>query len=148
MRIEFSERFMLPVEEVYSYFATPADWTRLYGFAGAARDLGAGWFAIGLKRFPFPLVARNTEVVANELVRWTFRGFWRGEGEIRFQSLPDGVLLKGYEEISVRWLSVLSPLIEKLFLEGQFHSVWNHGWRRLRKREAANVGPVHISGAP
>jgi hypothetical protein len=76
--------FSLPVEEVFSYFQTPADWARLYGLAGDVKDLGGGWYAVPLKRFPFPLVARNTEQRANELARWMFKGFWRGKGEVRF----------------------------------------------------------------
>jgi hypothetical protein len=135
--IRFDERFALPVGEVFSYFATPADWVRLYGFAGQARDLGSGWFSIGLKRFPFPLVARVTELEQDRKVHWTFRGFWRGEGEVRFSPSPDGVLLEGYERISVRWLFVLSPIVEKLFLEKQFRAIWQLGWRRLHKREPA-----------
>lgn len=59
MRIEVDERFALPVEEVFGYFGTPADWGRLYGFVGG-RDLGDGRFAAGLAGFPFPLVAKNT----------------------------------------------------------------------------------------
>ena len=42
MIIEFNERFKLPASEVYSYFKTPADWTRLYGLAGDPKDLGDG----------------------------------------------------------------------------------------------------------
>ena len=138
MIIRFKHEFSLPVEEVYSYFQTPADWTRLYGLAGNARDLGGGWYAVPLKWFPFPLVARNTELRANELARWVFRGFWRGRGEVRFTENPNGVIVEGYEEIAVRWLFFLSPLIESLFLERSFHSIWEIGWHRLRKREAAS----------
>jgi hypothetical protein len=134
MRITFNERFALPIDEVFSYFVTPADWGRLYGFAGV-RDLGSGWFAVGLKGFPFPLVAKSTVVEENELVRWTFRGFWRGHGEIRFTSSPGSVLLEGYEDIAVRWLFFLSPLVERLLLESRFRAIWQLGWRRLRKRE-------------
>ena len=140
MILRFDEGFALPPEEVFAYFATPADWPRLYGFAGQARDLGAGWFAIPLKRFPFPLVARNTEVDVNQRVRWTFRGFWRGEGEIRFTATPGGgVRLEGHEEIAARWLYFLSPLFEKLFLERQFRAIWALGWRRLRKHEPSQA---------
>jgi hypothetical protein len=136
MRIDFDERFALPVAEVFGYFATPADWGRLYGFVGG-RDLGDGWFAVGLAGFPFPLVAKNTVCVPNELVRWTFRGFWRGEGEVRFTAEPGGVRVEGFEAIGPRWLPLLSPLVERLFLEKRFRAIWALGWRRLRKREAA-----------
>ena len=135
MIIEFNERFRLPVSEVYSYFKTPADWTRLYGLAGDPKDLGDGWFAIALKGFPFPLVAMNTVQKPNEMVRWVFRGFWRGEGEVRFVDTPEGVLVEGFERISVKYLFFLSPLFERLFLERSFRAIWGIGWHRLRKRE-------------
>ena len=62
MIIRFQHEFSLPVEEVYSYFQTPADWSRLYGLAGDVKDLGGGWYAVPLKRFPFPLVAKNEKL--------------------------------------------------------------------------------------
>ena len=139
MIIRFSERFRLPVSEVYSYFETPADWTRLYGLAGDPRDLGDGWFEIALKRFPFPLVAKNTAQIPDEMVQWVFRGFWRGEGEVRFVETADGVMVEGYERISVRWLFFLSPLFERMFLERSFRAIWGIGWHRLRKTEAAET---------
>lgn len=136
MIIRFSHEFLLPPEEVYTYFQTPADWTRLFGFAGDVRDLGDSWYSVPLKRFPFPLEARNIEQKTNELCRWVFRGFWRGRGEVRLSAIPGGVAVEGYEEISVRWLFFLSPLVERLFLERSFNSVWEIGWHRLRKRSA------------
>jgi len=140
MIIRFQHEFSLPVEEVYSYFQTPADWSRLYGLAGDVKDLGGGWYAVPLKRFPFPLVAKNTEQKVNELVSWVFRGFWRGRGEVSFTESSTGVVVEGYEEISIRCLFFLSPLIERLFLERSFRSIWEIGWHRLRKREAASPG--------
>ena len=145
MLITFSERFALPVEEVFSYFATPADWVRLYGSAGV-RDLGSGWYAVSIKGFPFPLVAKSTVVEPGRLVRWTFRGFWRGEGEIRFAPSPGSVLLEGYERAEVRWLFFLSPIVERLLLESRFRKMWELGWRRLHKRELTR-GP-ETSGDP
>lgn len=141
MIINFKHEFGLPVAEVYSYFRTPSDWTRLYGLAGEVEDLGDGWYAVPLQRFPFPLVARNTEQEENEVVRWVFRGFWRGRGEVRFTETARGVVVEGYEEIAVRWLFCLSPIIERLFLERTFHAIWEIGWHRLRKREAG-VSPA------
>ena len=138
MIIKFQHEFSLPVEELYSYFQTPADWTRLYGLAGDVKDLGSGWYAVPLKRFPFPLVAKNTKQTVNEFVSWVFRGFWRGQGEVRFTASPTGVVVEGYEEISLRYLFFLSPFIERLFLERSFRSIWEIGWHRLRKREAAD----------
>jgi hypothetical protein len=134
MLITFSERFALPLDEVFSYFVTPADWVRLYGSVGV-RDLGSGWYAVGIKGFPFPLVAKSTVVEPRRLVRWTFRGFWRGEGEIRFTPSPGYVVLEGYERVSVRWLFFLSPIVERLLLESRFRRMWELGWRRLHKRE-------------
>lgn len=134
MRIDFRERFALPVEDVFSYFASPADWGRLYGFVGV-RDLGDGWFAVALKGFPFPLVAKTIAIEPNELVRWRFRGFWRGGGEVRLTSSPGSVLVEGHEEIGIRWLFFLSPVLERLLLESRFRAIWQLGWRRLRKRE-------------
>ncbi len=139
MIINFDKRFSLPVAEVYSYFETPADWTRLYGLAGDPRDLGGGWYAIALKRFPFPLVARNTEQHPNRLVRWVFRGFWRGRGEVRFSETTNGVRVEGFEEIAVRPLFFLSPIFERLYLEARFRAIWDIGWQRLRKRECGRA---------
>ena len=137
MITRFRHEFSLPASEVYAYFETPADWVRLYGLADDVRDLGDGWHAVPLKRFPFPLVASNTVQRPNELVRWVFRGFWRGQGEVRFTESAAGVIVEGYEEIAVRWLFFLSPLVERLFLESRFRAIWEIGWERLRKREAA-----------
>lgn len=136
MIIKFKHEFSLPAEEVYSYFRSPADWVRLYGLAGEVKDLGEGWYAVPLKSFPFPLVAKNTVQRPNEVVRWVFRGFWRGRGEVRFTEGAEGVVVEGYEEIAVRWLFFFSPLIERLFLESSFRSIWEIGWARLRKRES------------
>jgi hypothetical protein len=138
LKIEFKESFRLPVSEVFRYFDTPADWTKLYGLAGIPKDLGDGWYAIALKRFPFPLVAKNTERQTNRLVKWTFRGFWRGRGVIRFSETAHGVLLEGFEEIAVRPLLCLSPVFERLFLERGFRSIWEIGWHRLRKLESTD----------
>ena len=137
MIIRFNEQFNLSVAEVYSYFDTPADWPRLFGMAGDSKDLGDGWYAIALKNFPFPLVAKNTEQEPNTVVRWVFRGFWRGRGEVRFVETADGVCVEGFEEIAVRPLFFLSPLFERLFLKRRFSAVWEIGWHWLRKSEAA-----------
>jgi hypothetical protein len=137
MIIQFKQQFSLPVDEVFSYFRTPADWTRLYGLAGEVKNLGEGWFAIPLESFPFPLVAKNTIVEPAKRVCWKFRGFWRGEGEVIFEKSNDHVTIEGYEKISIRWLFFLSPIVEKLFLERQFRGIWELGWRRLRKAESA-----------
>lgn len=133
MIIQFNEQFNLPAAEVYTYFRSPADWPRLFGMAGDTRDLGDGWYAVALKNFPFPLVAKNTNQEPSRLVRWVFRGFWRGRGEVRFIEVDDGVRVEGFEEIAVRPLFFLSPVVERLFLERAFRAVWEIGWHRLRK---------------
>jgi hypothetical protein len=135
--IRFSETFSLPAADIYGFFETPAAWVQLFGFAGAVDDRGDGWYAVPLKNFPFPLVAKVTIAEPFTRVRWTFRGFWRGIGEVRLAERPGGVLVEGYEEIAVRWLGIFSPLIERMLLDRQFRRLWNGGWRRLRKREAA-----------
>lgn len=131
----FSELIRLPPAEIYSYFQSPADWVRLYGFAGRVIDRGDGWYAVPLKRFPFPLVAKITVAEPFRLVRWVFKGYWAGAGEVRLVPQPGGVLVEGYEDISPRWLPVVSPLLEHLFMEREFRRVWALGWRRLRKQE-------------
>ena len=141
MIIRFREEVALPVAEVYPYFQSPADWVRLYGFAGQVEDRGNGWYAVPLRRFHFPLVARITRTEPGQLVRWVFRGFWRGEGEVRFHSHPGGTIIEGYEQIAVRWLFVLSPLVERLVLERQFRRIWALGWRRLRAQAASGQSP-------
>ena len=137
MIIEFNERFNLSAAEVYTYFRTPADWPRLFGMAGDTKDLGDGWYAVALKNFPFPLVAKNTDQEPNRLVRWVFRGFWRGRGEVRFVETSEGVMVEGFEEIAVRPLFFLSPVVERLFLERAFRAVWEIGRRRLRKNASS-----------
>ncbi|HLA78689.1 MAG TPA: SRPBCC family protein [Vicinamibacteria bacterium] len=137
MLIEFSEEFDLPVADVYPYFRTPRDWQRLYGAFGDVGDRGDGWYAVPLRGFPFPLVARVTSDEPLRSVRWEFRGFWRGEGEVRFTPTPGGVAIQGYERITIRHLPWLAPLVERLLLESKFRKVWDSGWRRLRRQAAA-----------
>lgn len=140
MLIRFRETFSLPVEEVFAYFETPRGWVRLYGLAGEVDDRGDGWVAVPLKAFPFPLVAKSVRIEPNEFVRWVFKGFWRGEGEVHFSVDGERTTLDGYEEISIRWLGPLSSVVEKLFLEKRFEAIWALGWRRLRKRERTRTG--------
>lgn len=134
MLIEFDEHFDLPIEEVYPYFRSPKDWPRLYGSFGAVEERGDGWYAVPLRRFPFPLVAKVTRDEPNQCVAWTFGGFWRGDGEVSFRPTDRGVAIRGYERISIRPLARLSGLLERLFLERRFRRVWALGWRRLRRQ--------------
>lgn len=133
--IRFAEPIRLPAAEIYSYFQSPADWVRLYGFAGPVVDRGNGWYAVPLKRFPFPLVARINAAEPCRLVRWEFKGFWAGGGEVRLLEQPGAVLVEGYEDIRPRRLPLIAPLLERLFLERAFRGIWASGWRRLRRRE-------------
>ncbi|HSN67753.1 MAG TPA: SRPBCC family protein, partial [Thermoanaerobaculia bacterium] len=142
MIIRFHETFALPADEVFSYFQSPSDWIRLYGFGGGARDLGGGWFAVPLQSFPFPLVARMTAVEPSRLARWEFRGFWKGEAEVRFTPSDGGVTLEGFERISMRWLPLISSLLESLFLERAFRGIWGLGWKRLHRAERAARDPL------
>lgn len=131
MRIEFSELVPRPVEQVFGYFQSPADWVRLYGLVGEVESRRGGWYAVPLQHFPFPLVARVTALEPLLLVRWEFGGFWRGTGEARFTPKPGGVQVDGYEEIAARWLPFLSGLLERRFMEREFRRIWSLGWRRL-----------------
>ena len=133
MIVRFAESFDLPAAAVYDYFKTPPDWTRLFGFAGSVQDRGEGWYAVPLKRFPFPLVARIAANEPSKLVRWTFRGFWKGEGEVHFTERSGGVLVEGYERIGMRWLGPLSGFLERGMMEREFNRTWAVGWRRLRE---------------
>jgi hypothetical protein len=100
--LEFSEFIPPSAPQVYAYFQTPANWGRLYGFAGRVVDRGGGWYAVPLERFPFPLIARVTDTEPSRLVRWQLRGFCSGRGDVRLTDQRDGVQDNGYEEISVK----------------------------------------------
>lgn len=148
MIIRFHETFALPAADVYAYFRTPADWVRLYGFAGQVEDRGGGWYAVPLRGFPFPLVARITDDDPPRRVTWRFRGFWRGDGEVRIEEVVGGVVVEGHEDISVRWLGIFSPLVERPLFERQFRRIWQLGWDRLRKHEPAVRAPASVLMEP
>ena len=137
MRVAFRETFCLPVEEAFGYFPTPHDWVRLFGFAGHVSDRGDGWYAVPLKRFPLPLVTRVDEVVPNKRVHWVFRGFWRGEGDVNFERVDEGVMISGFEDISIPKLFGIGPWVERRYLQRSFERLWESGWRRLRKQAVA-----------
>src|SRR3989344_1320171 len=139
MRIEFKEEYSISAQILFDYFKAPADLCRLYGLFGSVRYLGEGWYSVPLKGFPFPLVAKVIALEPNQLVHWTFGGFWRGDGEVRFSEIDGKTIVEGYEEISVRCLFLFSPLVERMFLEKGFRKVWRYGWRRLRKLKAGEV---------
>lgn len=138
MIVRFDETFKLPLEDLTALFKTPADWVQVFGFPGETKDLGDGWYSVSLKHFPFPLKARNIEEKDGQLVRWVFRGFWHGYGEVRFSETEAGVNVKVIEEVAVHYLFFLSPLFERLILKRNFRRIWEVGWYRLHKREASN----------
>lgn len=143
MLIRFHEEFELSPGEVYGYFRTPQDWPRLFGAFGNVQDKGDGWYAVPLRRFPFPLIAKVTTDEPERCVRWTFRGFWCGEGEVRFTPTSRGVRVQGHERITVRPLFWLAPLVERVLLERRFTKVWESGWRRLRTQAASSHSGTH-----
>lgn len=140
MLIQFDNEFDLPVEAAYACFRTPRDWPRIFGAFGEVEDRGDGWFAVPLRRFPFPLVARITRDEPLHLVEWEFRGFWRGTGQVTFAPTARGVAIRGFERISARPLGPLAPLLEPLLLEKRFRKVWETGWRRLRREAVLASG--------
>jgi hypothetical protein len=142
MFVRFQERIDLTPDEVYAYFRSPRDWPRLYGAFGEVEDRGGGWFAVPLRRFPFPLLARMTKDEPGRSVAWEFGGFWRGGGEVTFLPVAGGVEVRGEERIGVRRLLGLSRLADRL-LEARFQKIWASGWRRLR-REAAAKPPAAL----
>ncbi|MCL7960058.1 MAG: hypothetical protein M8861_07700 [marine benthic group bacterium] len=133
MRVEFDEEFGVPVEEAYEYFRTPLHWPRLFRAFGPAEDRGDGWYAVPFRGFPFPLVTRITRDDPGRCVEWVFDGFWRGDARVEFERTTDGVVIRGYEQVSPHSLSWLAPLAERLFLDARFQRVWESGWRRLRR---------------
>ena len=143
MLIQFDHEFDLTVEEAYSYFRTPRDWPRLFGSFGEVEDGGQGWYAVPLRRFPFPLVAKITRDEPLRCVEWEFKGFWRGEGQVCFVRRDGGVAIRGFERISARPLGWLAPLVEPVLLERRFRRVWEAGWRRLRREAASRTGRGH-----
>lgn len=141
MMLRFQERIGLPVSEVYGFFRTPEDWVRLYGSFGEVERLEDGWRVVRLKGSPFPLVAKITEDEPNRRVRWIFRGFWDGEGEVDFVPMADGVVVEGYERIRPRGPRLLTRVVERLLLERRFRAIWASGFRRLRRRAEAARAP-------
>ena len=141
MLYEFREQIPLTTDEIYDFMRSPQDWARLYGAFGTVEDRGDGWYAVPMKRSPFPLVARITENEPGRRVAWRFRGVWRGHGEVNLEPLTDGTLVTGFESISIPRLLGLGPVIERRILERQLRAVWESGWRRLRRMAKAGAGP-------
>jgi hypothetical protein len=136
--LTFKEKFKVPANEVFSYFSSPKEWVRLFGTHKLPKDLGGGWYSVPLRYFPIPLVAKNVAVEKNKKVRWIFRGFWRGVGEVEFKSLSDGVSVEGFEYISPHGLWAAASLTERMFMDKEFHRIWNGGWKRIRHANKAS----------
>jgi hypothetical protein len=138
--LQFREEFTLPAHQIFRYFATPADWATLYGVSGDTKVKGDGWYAVPLKRFPFPLVARNVEAQPDRLVRWMFGGFWRGVGEVRLTESGDITVVEGFEYITAHGLWLLATRFEERFMNTEFERIWSLGWDRIRRNEQQHHG--------
>ena len=135
MYLQFREEFHLPAHRIFRYFATPADWATLYGAPSDTRVKGGGWYVVPLKRFPFPLVARNVEAQPDRLVRWVFGGFWRGVGQVQLIESGDTTLVEGFEYITAHGGWLLATFIEERFMTAEFERIWALGWDRIRRNE-------------
>ena len=138
MYLSFKEVFDIPVSRIFPYFVSPSEWGKLYGVVKPPKVLKNGWHAIPLKKFPFPLMAKNVEYHHDKRVRWIFGGFWRGVGEVNFSSENDKTIVEGFEYITPYGLWLASPLFEKYFMEKEFEKIWELGWKRIRKNEAGH----------
>lgn len=133
MHLEFDETFDLPPAVIYDYFKTPQDWVRLYEAFGDVSDKGDGWYAVPMRRFPFPLVTKMTVTEPGVEAAWDFKGFWNGHGEVHLKAIGSGTQVTGYETATMPRLLGLGPLVEKR-LEPLFVALWESGWQRLRDR--------------
>ncbi|MDJ0496711.1 MAG: hypothetical protein QNJ89_02700 [Acidimicrobiia bacterium] len=131
MRLEFDVPTALSPEEVRDFFKTPSDWPRLFTAFRPATLRKDGWTTVPIRRSPIPLVAKIT-VDEPGRVAWKLRGFWKGDGEVRFEAVADGTRVTGYEQIDLPRLLGLGRLIAR-WAEPRFALVWESGWRRLRK---------------
>lgn len=140
MYLRFREEFDLPASRIFPYFATPADWARLYGSAGETKVRSDGWYAVPLKRFPLPLLARNVEAEPDRHVRWVFGGFWRGVGEVRLTETGERTVVEGFEYITAHGLWLLATRFETRFMTREFERIWALGWDRVRRGEPGRRG--------
>ncbi|MEN8173322.1 MAG: hypothetical protein ABFS03_10635 [Chloroflexota bacterium] len=133
MYLSFREAFDLPIGNIFPYFESPSTWAKLYGAMKPTKALKDGWYAVPLKKFPFPLVAKNVEYEHEKRVRWIFGGFWRGVGEVNFYTENNQTVVEGFEYITPHGLWFLASLFEKTIMEKEFKGIWDFGWRRIRK---------------
>ena len=140
MRLEFDIDTRLPPELVYEFFATPSDWSRLFPAFGEAQRRKDGWFRVPMHRSPIPLIARNTINQPARRVAWALAGFWKGDGEVRFEQTTAGTHITGHEQVDLpRWLG-LGTWLER-WAEPRFAALWESGWRRLRESGPDALGP-------
>jgi hypothetical protein len=137
VKIEFCEEIPLPPAEIYRYLRSPRDWVELYGSFGEVEARGEGWYAVPLRRWPFPLVARVTEQVAERRVAWELTGFWTGHGEIVLEPSGQGTLVSGQETVRIPRLLGIGRMLERRIFEARFRAIWDSGWRRLRRMAEA-----------
>lgn len=133
MLIEFDEKINIKPEIVYSYFQTPAHWANLFSAFGKTTRKADGWYIVPLKKFPIPLVAQITRDEPNKVVAWTFKGFWRGKGEVIIKIIDGGVHISGFESISLSWLPLFSKILERYYFNRKFQLIWASGWRKLKQ---------------
>ena len=138
MLIKFDEYFDVKPEIVYSYFKTPADWPRLFLAFGKAKLKDNDWYVVPFRNFPLPLIAKTTRYELNKIVAWKFKGFWRGDGEVKIEIKGNGVQVRGYEKISLNRLLLISPIIERLYLKRRFNLLWVSGWRKMNQMAKEN----------
>ncbi len=139
MYLSFREEFNLPIDVIFPYFESPSEWGKLYGIVEPPRVLENDWHAIPLKKFPFPLVAKNVEYndegKDEKSVRWIFGGFWRGVGEVKLSTENGKTVVEGFEYIIPHGFWFLSSLVENMLLKKEFERIWSIGWKRIRKNE-------------
>lgn len=133
MRLEFDVVAALPPEAVHDFLKTPSDWPRLFTAFRPVTLRKDGWTTVPIRRSPIPLIAKITTDEPRR-VAWDLRGFWKGDGEVRFEDIGEGTRITGYEQIDLPHFLGLGRLIEKS-AEPRFGVVWESGWRRLRKME-------------
>ena len=142
MRIDFNETLAADPATVYSYMKTPHDWTRLYGSFGDVVPRADGWTTVPLRRLPFPLIARITDMQEPDYVAWDLKGFFTGRGEVRVRPADGGSVVVGFEEVAIPSLLGFGRWLERRFFEARFQRLWAGGWKRL------GPGWSHESGVP
>jgi hypothetical protein len=132
MNLDFDLLTDLTPEEVYDYFKSPHEWPRLFPAFGPASDRKDRWVKVPIRRSPFSLTAQITTAAPYVKVTWDLRGFWKGRGEVRFDSIPGGTRITGCEKVTPPRLLGWGGLLER-WAEPRFAAVWESGWRKIRR---------------